>query len=163
MAQLYNVLFLKDSLGSSNMAVDGSVTPVDFDIDFQGFSSIEIVKVNIYIEGGGNVTSYDDFLTIADGLTNGVSSELKQSDKTFQFTPIKRNAELLSAFRINQVLRKRNTEAGIGSNNSFIGTFETSGKGAVLTIALGDYYRFTINDDLSDLNEMHVTIEGNVI
>lgn len=162
MSQIYQVLFLKDSLGNSNMAVDGSVTPVVFDIDFQGFSSIEIVKVNIYIEGGGNVTSYEDFLTIP-ALINGILPELKQSDKTFQFTSLKRNAELLSSFRVNQVLRKRNTEAGIGSNNSFIGSFETSGKGAVLTSALGDYYRFTINDDLSDLNEMHVTVEGNVI
>jgi hypothetical protein len=160
MPQIYNRLYLKNA-GSQSMAVDGSVTPVDFDIDFTGISSIEVVRANIYVESGGFISSYTDFMSLSP-LVNGIGLSISISGTVFTDISIKSNTDLLNLFRTDQELRRRNTDQGIGMKNTIIGSFILPTRGAVLRSA-SDFFRVTINDDLTDLDNIFMTLEGNVL
>ena len=72
------------STGNNNMAVDGSVTNIDFFVQALPTERLSVTAVNIHIEASGNVTagSYGD---IAGGLTNGIKLIFKRAEDNLVF------------------------------------------------------------------------------
>lgn len=78
--------------GSSNMLVDGSVTPVDFEVvaDTGGITAKTRLIENIRCFGGGSNIKFGQFLSKSGGpLTNGILISLISAGETFTFEPIK--------------------------------------------------------------------------
>lgn len=154
MTLVFREFFLEDSGGSENMAVDGSVTPVVFDLSNETYTSIDVGTVNAYIEVGGNINSYTDFMSIP-GLTNGCNFEFSTVGNTYDFELVKTNRDLLKIFSSlsSFVLRE------IGNNNHFRGSISIPIKGSIIRSDTG-FAMVTIQDDLTALDYFTVSVQG---
>lgn len=138
-----------ENASSSNLLVNGSVTPVVFTIPLSSTDDIFIEQLRFF--GGGNGIKFGQFLSKSGiGLTNGILIEIKSDDETFTFPVIKKTEDFKnifsapsgSDFRIDiqagsdQILAIFNPEIPFALRK--IGTFTTD-----------DYAKITVRDDLT--------------
>ena len=148
-----------DPMGDANMAVDGSVTPVEFFIrptaGFQFFSSITSIEVSD--SGSPTLTDYG---SITGPLTNGIQFFVDiDGVVTDILAPIKSNRDLLN-------LAPTLTRQDYSGNQSLeIYTFDTglhADSPVVLNSASGDRFGVRVQDDLSTLIAHSVVTKGNM-
>lgn len=140
-----------DSNGSTHMHVNGSVTPVVFSAVPPAGESWEIHRIIGYLEGA---TTFDA-LTFGDlpALTNGVEIRINN----ILVGDIKNNLELALRFSAKDapLILGKEKRALLGEWH-FVQTF---GKPVLVNSSQGGV-SFTINDDLSGLNDYHVVVQG---
>lgn len=157
MGQVFRRLLLTEAGGSNtNLAVDGSVTPVLFDISSTSFRSFNITSLDFFIEANGRIKSYDDFMTIS-GLTNGIQIDFTLVEEIYSSEIIKTNADLLSAYwnHSNEFQAPITNKVHIKAISEFpINSLILKENGTIET---------TISDDISDISIIEVAIGGIII
>lgn len=145
-----------DGSGSSNMAVDGSSTPVIFKIKPIPGGSVNIARIIMYIEDSGSFDSgkWGNGITI----TNGIEFKQKENGATTDLLgfPIKTSGDMAS-------LCHDLSHHKFGSGNEFITyrwTFSKAGGSIELHAGYSDELQIIINDDLTDLVLMNVIAQG---
>lgn len=152
MPSVYFEFYVKNG-GSDNLNVDGSVTPVVFDISTETFNGLDITGISLYVEGDGNVTSYENFIAIT-GLTNGIIIESTPIDRTFSFPPIKSNRDMIRLFSDQGDFTLRE----IGNDNHYDGLKLLPTKSLILDS--NSEFKATVSDDLTDLDYITIKIQG---
>ena len=144
-----------DGTGSTNQAVDGSVTPVTFKVAPAAGETILISRVMFYIEDTGNFDADEWGNGIT--LTNGVQMKRKKNGVTTSFgAACKTTGDLAGMmYDINHFA------FGIG-NEIVCGrlTFTKFGQFMRLSGNAGDEFQIVIQDDLTGLVNQRVTAQG---
>lgn len=162
MSQIYFSEYLRNTSGSNNLNVNGSVTPVTYSLDIAGLEGVACLKVNGYLEIGGNIKSYADFMSIP-ALTNGLVFEVQSQGVTYTSAAIRNNRDIVRFFNRDFAYKKRNTDSSFGNNNAFIGTRQIQPSSIVLSNRTNDFFRITVRDDLSALTYFSIEVEGSSI
>lgn len=142
-----------------NMAVDGSVTPVEYKYTNPGPGSLQLERMIVYIEDGGSFDS-GRYGNSGDPLTVGIGVAIKDAQDAIRLDlldgePITTNGEW--AAMCYDV-----THENYGSGNEYIAVRWTFGKaGQALTLREGESFVMTVNDDLEFLVKHYAQIQGN--
>ncbi len=150
--------FFRESGGSMEMAVDGSVTPVAFEWENQEPVKHAVVSRLLWdILDGSPTTS--KFGGIIGGLTNGVLVELRDAADAvvvdfLDGDPIKQNHQFARMVGTDWALV---IGAGVDSVNVRWSLFKT---GKQLLVPPGFKLRVTVRDDLMALDSMSVSLQG---
>ena len=161
MSQIYFSKFITNA-GSENLNVNGSLTPVTFGLDLSAYESITVAKLNLYLEIGGNITSYNDFMSIS-ALTNGLTFEVQSQGESYVSGSIKNNRDILRFCNHDFKYRKRNTDSSFGNTNTFTGTREIAPASIVVSNRTNDFIRMTVRDNLSAFTAISIEVEGSSI
>jgi hypothetical protein len=139
--------------GNTNMAVDGSVTPVEFIHTIEDGNFYQ-TGTHIVIQGDGEILA-GAFGDLKNGLTNGILHWVTKSngDPLQQFPPIVRNSQF--GWFAGANVRVLDRTALLVEMNSHRAT-----GGRTLDYAEGDTFRVLIRDDLSDLTSMQWLVVG---
>jgi len=146
--------------GSSDLQVNGSVTPVEFIIPLDTDEDIFVSQVRCY--GGGNGIKFEQFFSKNSALTNGVLMEIKSEDETFSFPALKTSEDFKNVFSFpDTVAFKIDNQAGA---DQFIAIFRPEVPFVLKeigTFATDDYIKVTIQDNLtSGLSSFECLAEG---
>lgn len=153
MSQIQTRYFLQNN-GSNNMAVDGSVNPVTFDLSHVTLRTFKITLVTIYIEGPANFISYNDFWNVPGPLANGLAMNVSSQLATYMFPPINDTRDLFElADRSTFIDRTINP-----ARSSFRCGLEMYDGSLVL--GKDDTFTALVQDDLSDLDYLSVSVKG---
>lgn len=148
-APLGNIFFEKaENGGSSDLTVDGSVTPVEFTIPADATED-KVVSALAFRAVASGIT-IDKFLSLNNPLTNGILIEVKSDDTIFQFEPILTTQDFDFEFAYGPgrsfdiIFASGNDSlvARFGPQNPF--TIRSQG-----TFASDDYIKVIIRDNLS--------------
>lgn len=156
-AKLWNSALKNGS--SSNMAVNGSVTPVVFSIEPNANTDMEIHSMCLIAEFTGAVAIGNKFImdTVAT-LTNGVLLESKLSDNICNFGNLKRTRDLIE---ISQPQGGLNIISG---TTSMIQIFLYLPPFARLcktgSFSSDDYLKATVRDDLRNIAYLEMFLQG---
>jgi hypothetical protein len=148
-------LFFQHALngGSDDMNVDGSVTPVVFEIPAD--ATRDIVVEALAFESFANGIKIDKFLSINSPLTNGITIEIKSEDTVFSFLSIQNTNEFDSHFSFGPGRSYRLTFAS--GNDAMVARFAPQSPFVLMksgSYATDDYIRVSINDDISSINKL---------
>jgi len=142
-----------------DMAVNGSVTPVTFEI-LPHPTDDKVIGSMVFEAFDGGI-KIDTFLGQNDGLLNGITIEVKSEDQVFQFRPIKNTQEFDSLFSFGS---GRSYELIFASGNDSLVARFGSATPFVLkpvgTYATDDYIRVTINDNITNINRLRFLAVG---
>lgn len=159
MTQILGHYFLQNA-GSTNMAVDGSVTPVLFDISNIPFRTFSVTSMHLYVEGKGDIQGYDNFWTLPNALANGFAVTATVQNQTFTGDTFNTTRDILTDMDSMPMMIKRDIE---GNKNSIRTEFKVDSGGLILSQASGNQFSITIQDDLSDLSFMSFAVKGIVL
>lgn len=151
--------FLTNAALSTNLAVNGSVTPVPFTIQPATGSLFTIYQLILNAYGTGNITLPTDFWNFAP-LTNGLSSEIRMNGVTAVAVGIIKNNFDLIQYLGGEFLGKQ-----LGSNNIIRGQFDINPP-LTLNGNRGDYFRIIVNDDLTvggHIGQLNIALRGSNI
>lgn len=144
---------------SYDMAVDGSVTPVVFQVGSADSSTvIDITRVMGYMED--NAVMYDTLFGSIAALTNGCVLRLSNGEKT-NIWNVKTNADLaLLGYDLNYP-----TKVPSGTYSArFRVTYASQGKhGVTLRLAAGDTLEFIVQDDLTAISVFNLMAQGHIV
>ena len=147
-------------VGTTNMNVDGSVTPQIFGIRNPTGSdvtlSVDITRLMFKILTAG-APDLSEFGDINGGITRGV--QIRRVDGTYQnIVNFKTNGEMKNAmFDLAIQAASGNQQDGV------TGRFTLSALGAVVRIGEGEDLQIIIQDDLTSLNTFRVIAEGSEV
>jgi hypothetical protein len=148
--------------GSPNMGVNGSVTPVIFQIGPLTGQSWDIVRILFVIESSGQPDS-TKFGDIGSGLTNGIVLRQKNSANFNQFN-CKTNGDFAArAYDISYDDRASPaSDYFFRARRTFGGTSKT---GVVLRIkgTDSDKIQIIVQDNLSTLLKMNAVVQGHIV
>lgn len=151
--------FLTNAALSTNMAVDGSVTPVPFTIQPSTGTLFTVYQLIFNAYGTGNISLPTDFWNFP-ALTNGFSSEIRMNGISATAVGIIKNNFDLIQYLGGDFLGKT-----IGSNNIVRGQFDMNPP-LTLNGSRGDYFRITVNDNLTvggHIGQMNIALRGSTI
>lgn len=135
--------FLVNSTPSDNMAVDGSVTPVDFIYSPPPGTIYTVFEISLTATGTGN---FDQALTkfwSFPALTNGISIKTRvKGIEILQPSIIKSNFDMIEYLKANF------REKAFGSKNIVTGGFAFPAT-FTLNSEYGDFFSMTISDNLT--------------
>jgi len=160
MATVFPVRRFLTNAGSMNMAVNGSVTPVAFNMTVAANELFSVDELILCMTGTGTIaqplTEFWDFPL----LTNGISTDLKLGTTTQTLTGIlKTNFDLIQfigADFLGKVIGTRNVVRGVIE-------FKTP---LTFNGARGDFYRITIRDNLTNggkIENMTICLRGTMV
>jgi hypothetical protein len=145
-----------------DMAVDGSVTPVDYTYTVPTDQRIRVSRMVFSVEDGNAKFDAADFGQIGGGLSNGVE---------ISNTPDGGSPDILTNWKNNRDMRHsmpffQQQSEQIGQGGEYIGVWPISdilsgGKGLYLND--GDTFTVTVQDDLTPLSFMSGRILGRII
>jgi len=154
-----------DGTGSTDMAVDGSTTPVEFKVSSSSDYDIRIMKIVIYIRDGAVV--HDRFGNITT-LTNGLDISMREAGVS---TPVIEGAKNFA-----QLIQQTGMESPFGdSSTSFeITNVDGTDDAILLPMTVGnlvpngirvarttdDALLCVVNDDLTALSEFTIRVMG---
>ena len=148
------------SVGTTNLAEDGSATSVIFSIrpDDPGINTtFHITKLSLAMITG-TTPILSDFGDIGDGLTNGFV--IRKKDGSYQnLFNIKTNANLAAYGSHFEILQSVGVD-GVLAKNIFAGP---ENFGAVISLAPGEDLEIIIQDDLSGLTSFSLIAQGHVV
>ena len=157
--ELYLYTFLRNGTGSTStdMHINGSVTPVNFKYTMPEGKAGIIARVNVHIQDGSVDPS--DFGGINGGITNGVSLKVFDPDDTeiidfMDGHPVVINSEWTHQAGVDMFIH---TGAG---DDSLSVRWTLSKVGASLYLTAGQYIQLTVSDDLSSISEFHIFVQG---
>lgn len=149
--------------GSSfDMLVDGSITPVDFEVlaDSGGLNAKNRFIERIRCFGGGNGIKFNQFLSKsgAGGITNGIVITLISEGETFTFEPMKTTEDWKNLFATSPGTDFRiDVQSG---QDQFIAQFNPT-LPFILEANSGDLVRVTVQDDItSGINQLACRVNG---
>jgi hypothetical protein len=144
---------------SSNMAVNGSVTPQIFILNASASADFEIQTMCIIAECTGSVAIGNKFLADAIGtLSNGLLVEAKVANDSYSFGNLKRTRDLIE---ISQPQGGFNIIAGTTSLIQiffYIPPHMTLAK--LGTYSPDDFIKATVRDNLTGLSYMEIFAQG---
>lgn len=139
--------------GVTNMAVNGSLTPQNF--DFAPTASNErfqIFESSFFLSTAGNVneitTKFADFAP----LTNGLSLEFLFSGQTYSLTGL-----IKTNFDLYRVFVDETTTLGAGNRTLMLGS---QWHDPPIIFQPNDRFRVTVRDNLTGLISMGITLAG---
>lgn len=149
-----------DGTGSKAMNIDGSTVPGKFKITVPDGQRYIIHRIFIHYEDTGTFDT-DTYGTLV-ALTNGIEIEVYDSNDTLILDlndglPVKKNSDWSrNCYDIDV------QDFGSGASKSTISARWTFAKDSLTGMMLeaGDYFQFTINDNLTLLTEHHVAVRG---
>jgi len=146
-----------DGSGNTNMAVDGSVTPVVFKIKPAAGAMYNIYRLIISIRDTGSFDSGGWGNSGGSPLTNGIQGTLFYDPVEVPLTaPIMSHVDLASvSYDV--------THHNFGQGDEFVlfrYTFTKSGNTILLNGDKGDELRFYIQDDLTYLVQQRIHVQG---
>lgn len=149
--------------GSEDMTVDGSSTAVPFWIEPQSGQNLLLIRrALIFVRDNGTWTS-EKYGSITNGLTTGVKFEIQDGDdnviKLLTPSPVQNNAGW-------KAVCYDSTIESVGGGDSFLGarwSFFKDDNRDGLFLGVGEKLVCTIQDDLTDLVNMHVCVRGRVL
>lgn len=159
MAQLLSKYFLKNA-GQKNIAVDGSITPVSFDLSHRTFQSFNITSFDIYLEGDANSFSYEDFMGLSSPLTTGIKITVNSLVQVFETDYIKSTRDLFENFDAPSTFIDRQINP---KKKSFRATYKIDIGSLVLSNKTNDNITLMVNDDLTSLDYVSFSVKGIVL
>lgn len=143
-----------DSGSSDDLNVDGSVTPVVFNVVANTGKRFFIHRLILVMEDQN--INFQKFGGIAGGITNGLDIEVKEGGQPIRSLggPIKLNAQFAFA------------GSGIAITASATDlmqvTFDVAARGTTLELvdSDSDFFRITVNDDLTPIDVFKVVAQG---
>jgi hypothetical protein len=145
--------------GTENLAVDGSVTPVKFQVRTgdPGLSFISDITRLVFTMETVSTPVWTDFGDIINGLTRGVV--LRRTDGiTTNIFNIKSNSDLAGICYDLTILSGQGLD-GIRARMSFAGA---SKMGVVLRVAPNEDLEIIIQDDLTSLGDFRIRAQGHI-
>lgn len=152
--------FLKNG-GSSNQAVNGSVTPVNFDYVVAAGDDVYVNRIIVHLEDNTGIDSgsYGGISPVA-ALTNGITLNIVRADAAMadidllDGEPVQTNADWAKFCYDVSV-------SNFGSGNEALTIRWTfAGAGKPIHLFPGDTFRMTIRDDLTSLVAHSANIQG---
>ena len=141
----------EDSGSSTDMTVDGSSTPVNFNVMSNATLDTIITEIRLSIEDGNVV--FSKFMDIT-ALTNGLKLEIKTDGVIASFTPtMKTTNDVVLLFNSGGL------DTFIHLNKRFIGTFKPDNP-FILKAGAIDYVRLVVQDDLRGLVACEYSVKG---
>lgn len=145
--------------GSSNMAVNGSVTPVVFSYEPGANDDSHVEVMCLIAEFTGAAAIGNKFLADAVGtLTNGLLIEAKADDVVYSFGNAKRTRDLIEFSQPQGGLNL------ITGTSSLIQIFFFIPEGLTLckagTFASPDFIKATVRDDLRSISFLEIFLQG---
>lgn len=134
---------------SESLAVNGSVTPVNFDFTPASGETWYIETIGFFLQDNGT-TSPTNFGSISGGLTNGVDVIIKSKGVEYTFTNLKTNIDLAMCFRDNYFVPGT---AGLFETNDIAISETILRNPVVLQNSTSDFIRFRIQDNLTSLDQ----------
>lgn len=146
-----------DGTGSVEMAVDGSATPVNFDLICPGPCRLHLMTIFIQDQG----IKADEFGGLGSALTNGLLIEVRDDKDNLLLdptdgTPIKANAAFSSLTGSDLVFQ----DAAGMSQDLFTALWIINATGAGLWMDKNWLIRFVVRDDLTSLNFFRCFVHG---
>ena len=150
---------LKNGGNSSNLAVNGSVTPVVFSYTAGAEKDSHVDVMCLIAEFTGSPAIGNKFLADALGtLTNGLLIEAKADDVAYSFGTLKRTRDLIECSQPQGGLNV------ITGTTSLLQVFFFIPEGLKLckagTFATDDFIKATVRDDLRGLAFLEVFLQG---
>lgn len=144
-------------LGSRDMNVNGSVTPVVFSIPLVPENDILIKEIRFF--GNASSIKFGQFLSINAPLANGILVEIKSEDDTFTTDPIYTTEDFKHEWSFGGTFQLDDQPGLADFLASFV--FETPFPiRAPGTFPIDDYLRVNIRDNLSSINKLRVLVFG---
>jgi hypothetical protein len=135
--------------GSDSMAVNGSVTPVNFDWAPASGETWYIETIGLFLQDNGT-TLPTNFGSISGGLTNGVDVIIRSNGVEYTFTNLKTNIDLAMCFRDNYYVPGT---SGLFESADIVCSETLFKQPVKLSEATGDFVRFRIRDNLTGLDQ----------
>ena len=158
LSDLFNLSFL--NTGSPDLNVNGSGTPIQFDIPL---SNDDRVINSISIFGRDNGVSFGKFLALNAALANGILFEIKSNDNIFTSQPIQTTDDLRNRFCISP----RDFVVDFASSeDAFTASFVSPAPIVIRSqneFTTPDYVRVIIRDNLSAVNYLQANVFGSAI
>jgi len=145
---------LKDSGGSSDMNIDGSVTPVEFSFTSPPGETWNIIGISVVLTDMGTMDP-TDFGAINGGLTNGVDFEVQTNGILENLGGAQNNLDL-ALLGVGPGFTKFDSSTGFMSTADIFLTERAFPKEMILFP--GDFFKVRINDDLTGLNFLRFLI-----
>jgi hypothetical protein len=156
----YFSTLLDDSLGSPEMNVDGSVTPVPYTLTIPNGLGVSLHGIKLTLASFGNIKELDDFLDLP-GLTVGVTividSVSPSRNPSIQPKSIKNNKDLMTLSQ-DYVYK----DDGLSSLNVFRFKHDFEPASIRLNQSAGDSLTLTISDNLIDLSLFRALVWGTI-
>lgn len=151
--------FVTNASLSTNLVVDGSVTPVPYTIAPTSGTLFTVYQLIFNAYGTGNIAQPTEFWNFP-ALPNGISNQI-QLNGILATAPaiIKTNFDLI------QYLGGEFLGKSIGANNIIRGQFDMNPP-LTLNGNRGDYFRIIVNDDLTvggHIGQMNIALRGSTI
>jgi len=158
LSELFNLNFLNG--GSPDLTVNGSGTPIQFDIPLSNNDRV-INSISIY--GRDNGISFGKFLALNSALANGITFEIKSNDNTFTSLPI----TITDDFRNRFCISPRDFVVDFASSeDAFTASFVSPSPIIIRNqneFTTPDYVRVTINDNLTAINYLEAIVFGSAL
>lgn len=152
---LFNLSFL--NMGSADLNVNGSGTPIQFDIPLSNNTRI-INSISIF--GRDNGISFGKFLAINSSLANGIIFQIKSDDNIFMSQPIQTTDDLRNKFCTSP----RDFALDFASSeDAFTASFVSPAPIIIRDqnqFTTPDYVRIIIRDNLSSVNYLQANVFG---
>jgi hypothetical protein len=142
MATVFPVRRFLANGASTNMAVNGSVTPVVFTMPLNANEIFSVDELIFQAVGTGTISLPTEFWDFA-GLTNGMTTELKLGATTQTLTGI-----LKTNFDLIQTVGADFLGKILGTRNVVRGTIDFKTP-VTFNAFRGDFYRITVRDNLT--------------
>jgi hypothetical protein len=157
--KIWNAALKVGGDGSSNMAVNGSVTPVVFSKSANANADFEIMAMSLIAEFSGSVAIGNKFIADAVGtLANGLLVEAQINGESYNIGNLKRSRDLIEV---------GTPEGGfniIAGTNSLFQLFFFVPPEMIMaktgSFSPDDYVRATVRDDLSSFNFLEIFLQG---
>lgn len=156
----FRVDFLKNG-AATNMAVNGSVTPVVF--QFTALAAKDIRLNGIRLRGSDNGIKLENFMALNSSITNGMLLEIKSQDEVFTYPAFKKTSDIRDYFNFGGGL----WEVNIGSALDHVVATALLESPIVIkkqgTYATDDYVKMTVRDNLTSVTEIEMLTFGNTV
>lgn len=134
--------------GSASMAVNGSVTPVNFDFIPASGETWYVETIGLFLQDNGT-TSPTNFGSLAT-LTNGVDVLIRSNGVEYNYTNLKTNIDIAMCFRDNYFVPGT---VGLFETNDIAISEVIFKQPMILQNSTSDYVRFRIRDNLTGLDQ----------
>lgn len=159
-ARMWNKPLKKDGgTGNSNLAIDGSGTPVEFILPTDSDNDWEIHSMCFIAEFSGSIAIGSKFIMdVVDTLSNGLLIEAKLNDESFNFANLKRTRDLVEVSQPQGGFNVVQGTTSLWQVFFFLPPFARRCKSG--EFHTDDYVKATVRDDLSDFNFMEIFLQG---
>lgn len=151
-------IFLRDSFGSEDMNVDGSIVPVNFDFVVPANTWIDLYGLNFVIE---NAMITPQSFGGLPPLPNGIAIQLLAADldAVLQDVTVEGVLNSISDFGFLNGMSISILRASPPAD-VFIGSWNLEDTGAAFRLLSGQKVRVVVQDDLTGLSSFSVMVQG---